>query len=362
MNRLTSQNANLQTSPSAKKHMYQISINYPTSALNAPRWGYSCSPHPLLTHLLESKRESYETLLKQFVESSERYAQIPIQADPSNIAKPNLKNPWLPGLDSFVLYSMIALHKPKRYIEVGSGYSTKFARQAISDYQLDTQLISIDPQPRAEIDALCDRVIRQPVELVDVEFFDSLEANDILFIDNSHRSFLNSDVTVTFIDIIPRLRKGVFVEIHDIFLPFDYPPHWVERYYNEQYLLAAYLLAEGSRFEIILPNAFISKDKALQNILKPLFSSLDKTSSGGGSFWLRIGSSQFGNNPSQVIKVDSRLKRQLERKRVKLQKLQAKIDQLDQLLADKDAQIEAMKSSKFWKLRNFWFALKQSLR
>ena len=355
------QNVNQQVSQAVKKSMYQISINYPTSASNSSRWGYSCAPHPILTQLLENKRESYESLLKQFLEASQLYANIPIQADPDDPTRPCLKNPWLPGLDSFALYSMIGICKPKRYIEVGSGYSTKFARQAIKDYKLDTKLISIDPQPRAEIDALCDVVIRQPVEMVDLETFDSLEANDILFIDNSHRSFLNSDVTITFLDIIPRLNQGVLVEIHDIFLPFDYPPHWVERYYNEQYLLAAYLLAEGTRFEIVLPNAFISKDSSLQKMMKPLFSTLNGVSSGGGSFWIRTGSSQFGNNPVQLVEVNRRLKKQIENKKTKLDKFQVRIDRLNQLLEEKSAEIQSMKSSKFWKIRSLWFKLKRSL-
>ena len=66
---------------------------------------------------------------------------------------------------------------------------------------------------------------------------------------------MNSDVAVFFLDILPNLAPGVVVHIHDVFLPDDYPPQWIERYYSEQYLLACYLLAESTKFDVILPNS-----------------------------------------------------------------------------------------------------------
>jgi hypothetical protein len=165
-----------------------------------------------------------------------------------------------------------------------------FARQAIGDYGLRTTIASIDPHPRVEIDSICDYVIRCPVGDLDLGIFEELEAGDILFVDNSHRVFMNSDATVIFLDVLPRLRAGVLVEFHDVYLPFDYPGEWSERYYSEQYLLAAYLLAEGERFEIVLPNAFISTDEELSGILAPLWDSpaMEGVERYGGSFWIRM--------------------------------------------------------------------------
>lgn len=140
-------------------------------------------------------------------------------------------------MDSVAIYGFISENKPVRYYEIGSGNSTKFAKQAIKDYKLQTRILSIDPNPRAEIDSICDQVVRKPLEEVNLNIFEDLEAGDVLFIDNSHRSFMNSDVTVVFLEILPRLKPGVFVEFHDIYLPFDYPQEWDTRYYNEQYLL-----------------------------------------------------------------------------------------------------------------------------
>ncbi|MCH2207060.1 MAG: class I SAM-dependent methyltransferase [Lentisphaerales bacterium] len=267
---------------------FTININYPTSANNSPRWGYDSPPHPILKEIISKYENRYKSALKYLTRSKRKYRQINIQAAPDKSEAPHLSNPWLPGLDSLALYSFIKKYKPIRYLEVGSGSSTKFARKSIDDHHLNTIITSIDPQPRSEIDIICDKVIRQAVESVDLKIFDQLEKNDILFIDNSHRSFMNSDVTVTFLDIIPRLKPGVIVQIHDIFLPYDYPPSWDKRYYNEQYLLAAYLLADTNKFDILLPNAFVSRTQSLHSIVQPVFEDLDGVSKGGGSFWLKI--------------------------------------------------------------------------
>jgi len=101
---------------------------------------------------------------------------------------------------------------------------------------------------------------------------------------------MNSDVTVFFLDILPRLKKGVIVQIHDIFLPLDYPPAWAKKFYSEQYLLASYLLAEGNKFDILLANAFIMNDLELSQILSSLWDhpNVKKAKNRGGSFWIQM--------------------------------------------------------------------------
>ena len=190
------------------------------------------------------------------------------------------------------LYAFLARHNPKRYIEVGSGNSTKFARRAIVDHQLDTRIISIDPHPRAEVDGLCDEVIRAPVEDVAAATFDILDAGDVLFIDSSHRTLMNSDVTMLFLDVLPRLKPGVLVQVHDVTLPGDYPAQWSGRHYSEQYLLAAYLLGRGPLLDIVLPCAFVSDDPELHGILAPVWSAewMKDAEPYGCSFWFRTGS------------------------------------------------------------------------
>jgi hypothetical protein len=121
--------------------------------------------------------------------------------------------------------------------------------------------------------------------------FDSLEPNDILMLDGSHRCFQNSDVTVAFLEVLPRLRPGVLVFMHDIFLPDDYPGSLRSRYYSEQYVLAVLLTADaGRRYEILFPGHFCETDAELgpeaarvwRGVAPP---GLQSQASG---FWLRV--------------------------------------------------------------------------
>jgi hypothetical protein len=101
--------------------------------------------------------------------------------------------------------------------------------------------------------------------------------------------FTNSDCVVLLLEILPDLRPGVLVHLHDIWLPYDYPTEWTERYYSEQYLLAAWLLAEGTRFDVELPNMFVSEDPDLRRVVEPVWTGpLAGVQRHGGSFWLRM--------------------------------------------------------------------------
>lgn len=263
-----------------------VLLDYPVTSV--PRWSYS-NPHPELYEVINANRSRYIEHLTSFLRFSESFVRIPVRrsADPS---QPNWANEWIPPLDAVALYSFIAIGQPKLFLEVGSGNSTKFARRATKDHGLTTKIVSIDPRPRVEIDALCDQVVREPVENCKLDIFDRLESGDILYVDNSHRALMNSDATVIFLDILPRLKPGVLVHFHDIALPYDYPAEWKDRYYSEQYLLAAYLLARGSRFDILLPNWFVTIDNELKNILLPLWQSpeMQNLEIQGGSFWIQM--------------------------------------------------------------------------
>jgi len=174
--------------------------------------------------------------------------------------------------------------------EVGSGVSTKFARRAVQMYGLRTQLTSIDPQPRNEIDQLCDHVIRRPLEQCRMAMFEDLEPGDVFFLDSSHRSFRGSDVTVFFLEILPRLKPGVIVHVHDIYLPFDYIVGHLHRQWNEQYLLASALLFGPERFDILFPAWFIGQDKDLTAHAGAMLrrGPLAEMDLYGASFWMRM--------------------------------------------------------------------------
>jgi hypothetical protein len=136
------------------------------------------------------------------------------------------------------------------------------------------------------------QVIRLPFEDVPAErYLSRLAAGDIVFIDNSHRSFQNSDVTVFFLEILPALRPGVIYGLHDIYLPDDYPEVLKDRYYNEQYLLGNYLLAGAGGDRILYPSNYVRYDADRQKVLRPFEEEpyLAPIQRHGCGFWMERG-------------------------------------------------------------------------
>jgi predicted O-methyltransferase YrrM len=169
-------------------------------------------------------------------------------------------NGMFEGSDAIVLYSMLRTRRPKRVIEVGSGFSSAVMLDT-NELFLDrgVQFTFIEPAPirlhqllRSE-DKQSVEIIEELVMDVPIERFERLEANDILFIDSSHVGKFGSDVTWLLGEVLPVLKPGVVVHFHDIFWPFDYPQHWLMmgRAWNEAYLLRAFL-THNSAFSIVL--------------------------------------------------------------------------------------------------------------
>ena len=236
-----------------------------------PRYGHGKPAHPALFQIINANRDSYKNTIHKALQYKENIWTIQDAKQETDPTKPIWNNGYLPGLDIIGIYTLLAEYKPKKYIEIGSGNSTKVAYKAKLEQDLQTEIISIDPMPRAEIDNLANRVIRQPFENIDFDIITELNENDILFVDNSHRILPNSDSMVFYLEILPRLKKGVIVHIHDIYLPFDYPQFMCDRFYSEQYGLAIYLLANAKKYETILPNYFISEDKELAALIAPIW-------------------------------------------------------------------------------------------
>lgn len=257
-----------------------------------PRYGYGKKPHELLYKLIDANRSTYEKQITNILKFKPIFDLIKKTIQETNENEPSWNNGYLPGLDIITLYTLLNEFKPKKYIEIGSGNSTKVAHKSIKDNKLDTKIISIDPFPRANIDHLADTVIRKPLENIDDYKFiiNDLQENDILFIDNSHRCLPNSDAMVCFLDLLPYLKKGVIVHIHDIYLPYDYPQFMCDRFYSEQYMLAAFIMANPNKYEPIFPCIFVSEDKALADMLEPIWQSDNTTGveKHGGSFWIKI--------------------------------------------------------------------------
>lgn len=269
-----------------KNRRQLVELDFPVTP--KVRHGYGAPSEPLMRARLEANTERFADQMRGMLPLLEPMLTIP--RDPvEDGGEPNWVNPAFPALDAMALYGMIATRRPKRLIEIGSGFSTKFARRAIRDHGLSTQIISIDPEPRAEVDAICDEVVRKPLEDVPMSFFEDVTVDDLVFYDGSHRAFQNSDVTVFFTEILPRLRPGTMFGIHDIFLPDDYPPAWLEWYFSEQYLLACWLLA-GDRLQVQFPAYFIGETPALHGIFASMWQhpALQGANHKGGAFFATV--------------------------------------------------------------------------
>lgn len=203
----------------------------------------------------------------------------------------HLNNGLFGGHDALALVAMLQKYRPKRIIEIGSGYSSLLiANELARDPRQGTEFVCVDPFPRPFIRELqknsgaISRLHAEKVEELPVSFFSGLEANDVLFIDSSHVAKTGSDVNYLFFEVLPRLAPGVVIHIHDIFLPCDYPANWVLDLgfcWNEQYLLRA-LLMHSTAFEVLFGSAYA--ELAVPDLLRMAWG---RDVSGGSSFWMR---------------------------------------------------------------------------
>jgi hypothetical protein len=178
------------------------------------------------------------------------YPSMPFTGEGSPGLRYRFENPFYSYADAIFLYSMLRHLRPRRLIEVGSGYTSALTLDT-NDRFLDGQIecCFIEPHPDQLSSLMTDRdrlrcnVIQSRLQDVDLGLFDVLEAGDVLFIDSTHVSKVNSDVNRIFFEILPRLRVGTMVHIHDVFPGFEYSLDWLRegRAWNEQYLLRAFL-------------------------------------------------------------------------------------------------------------------------
>ena len=174
-----------------------------------------------------------------------------------------LNNPAFGSGDAEVLYALLREFKPRRVVEIGSGYSTlvicealRANRREIPDYCCE--FTAVEPYPSSILDPLPQEVTSleaKPVQDVPMEIISALESGDVLFIDSSHVAKIGSDVIHEYLTILPNLAPGVLVHIHDVFIPAEYPRRWIDQmrfFWNEQYVLEAFL-ACNAEFEVIMP-------------------------------------------------------------------------------------------------------------
>jgi hypothetical protein len=227
-----------------------------------------------------------DLLRNRFPKFRGEYEQFPTKptGQPSRF---HLNNDFFDGTDALVAYCMVRHFQPRLIIEVGSGFSSLIAAEAAAKNK-SSALICIEPFPREFLRQRfpgLHSLIEKKVEDVDLDFFSQLGPGDILFIDSSHTVKIGGDVNYLFLEVLPRLKPGVIVHVHDIFLPFDYRRDWVMdefRFWTEQYLLQAFLTF-NSEFEVLMANSYLGHYH--KEDLKTTFPNSPWW--GGGSFWMR---------------------------------------------------------------------------
>lgn len=254
-----------------------------------PRYGHGLTPHSGLLQIIEKNHATYIGWMQKALPHLSQFKSLTLQASPNQW--PHWINGYLPGLDIVMLYTILVDLQPKKYIEIGSGNSTRVAYWAKSQAQLDMQIIAIDPEPRVEIEHLTDTLYTVPLENFSLDQLPELESGDVVFVDNSHRILPNSDATVFFLEWLPKLPKGVVVQIHDVYWPYDYPDFMCQRLYSEQYGLAIALLSNPEKYRVLMPNYYVSQHEELYSSLDGFWKALDpkqQIERHGGSFWLTI--------------------------------------------------------------------------
>ncbi|MEO8860492.1 MAG: class I SAM-dependent methyltransferase, partial [Ginsengibacter sp.] len=197
------------------------------------------------------------------------------------------KNGSFESGDGEFLYNMIRLKKPSKFVEIGSGFSTLMANSAIRKNNNDCKHICIEPYEVEWIKKLNVEVITKKVEDVNMEIFLSLQKNDILFIDSSHIIRPQGDVLTEYLEILPQLKPGVIVHVHDIFTPKDYLDEFVftnHYMWNEQYLLEA-LLSNTQSFKIIGAVNFL-KHHYFNKLAEKSPALKEQPNREPGSFWM----------------------------------------------------------------------------
>ena len=219
------------------------------------------SPRDILG--LDLNEDEQLGLLNDFVSF---YKELPFEALAKNDLRYYFENKFFSYSDAIFLFCMIRKNNPKRIIEVGSGFSSALMLDTNKlFYNNSIKCTFIEPYPKRLKSLIMENdkidLIEQPLQNVDIELFEELGRNDILFIDSTHVSKTGSDVNFLMFEVLPRLAKGVKIHFHDIFYPFEYPKEWVidrKKSWNEDYILRAFL-SYNNKFKIVAFNAFLEE-------------------------------------------------------------------------------------------------------
>ena len=222
---------------------------------------------------------------------SKLYMELPFKEEKNSSNRFFFNNPAFGYGDAITLFSLIRIFNPHKYIEVGSGYSSCAALDTDELFlKRHIEFTFIEPYPDLLFSLIKDddkervNIIPKKLQDIDVKYFEKLDKGDFLFFDSSHVCKAGSDVQYIFFEILPRLKKGVYIHFHDIFYPFEYPEEWLMegRAWNELYILHAFL-QNNDKYRIIYFNNYIGK--VYRNLVQQ--KTPNSINNIGGSFWLK---------------------------------------------------------------------------
>ncbi len=235
--------------------------------------------------------------MRRFIEEISVYSHEfnpPVSGDNRKPAGFFWENPSFSWSDAMAYYTTIRHVKPSRIVEVGSGFSTLIALEAI-EKNGKGEIWCIEPFPHPLLEERRDLInlVEEPVQNLTAEFFNStLTTGDILFIDSTHTVKSGSDCLHLYLRILPRIANDVYVHAHDISLPYAMPKNRVlkkHRHWTEQYLLYAYLL-DNPKVEVLFGSLY--NKLRFPDIMEKLMDG--KRAPGGGSFWFRLSGGETG--------------------------------------------------------------------
>lgn len=241
---------------------------------------------------LEAMKENLQHLVLRY---ADEFATLP----PYELLRSAGYGPGYTEIDALTLYGMIREHKPRRYLEVGSGLSTCYSNMAGAKNKSEGSPLSItciEPYPYEKLYTLPGvRVLASEVQDTEIALFEELEANDVLFVDSTHILRIDGDVAFVVLEALPTLKAGVLVHFHDIPFPYNcpYPPQlWMTgrtwpAFWNEAMVLQAFLCF-NQRFEIALSTPLIRHfDESFLKRNLPGYRSLEQEPNTFSSIWLK---------------------------------------------------------------------------
>jgi len=242
---------------------------------------------------IDFRRDAQLALLSSFRSQRHQALFRALREDPVinklGFGSAGVSNTFCNTPDAEIYGAMILDRKPRKIVEVGSGFSTLVARKSVTFAGHASRIVVIDPFPRTDVKPAADELNLKPVEQTDLAQSD-WSSDDLLFIDSSHICRTRGDLPYLFCKVMPSLPAGVLVHVHDIFLPFDYPNLYDQWCHSEEYLLAC-MLSHSKRYRVVLATHWLSRTEpaAMNATFGPLAGTAESAPHHlGCSFWLEV--------------------------------------------------------------------------